>query len=91
MQTSKEDFEKQVEKCKQAVIMAYEGQPTTQRKWLEAHCDSYRNPDYRVQLFVLEGSPPKGCVVVDYGHGVVLAFDAHGKKLKQLKLGYMPI
>ena len=68
MQTSKDDFEKLVEKCKQTVILAYEGQPTTERKWLEAHADSYKNPQYRIQLLVLEGSPAKGYVVVDYGH-----------------------
>jgi hypothetical protein len=83
------EFQRLIEKAKLAVVKAYEGQETTQRNWIEAHADSYKNPLYRIQVFVLEGSPAKGCVVADYGHGVVQAFDAHCKKLKQFSSGHM--
>jgi hypothetical protein len=88
--TTKE-FKDLIELCKQAVMKARasnEGQGAMERRWLEAHADSYENPKYRIQLFVLEGSPAKGYVVIDYGHHRVQAFDVRGKRLKHLKTGF---
>jgi hypothetical protein len=82
------DFAKLVEICKQAVIETYEHQPTTERKWLEVHVDSYENTNYKIQLSVLEGSPAKGYVVADYGREIVQAFDPWGKRLKRFTTGH---
>ena len=32
----------------------------TKRKWLTAELNSYNDSAYRIQIFVLEGSPAKG-------------------------------
>ena len=51
--------------------------PPPERNWLEASPpDSNQRSEYRVTIYVREGSPPKGMVIADYGHGVVMAFDA---------------
>jgi hypothetical protein len=82
-------IEEFIEKCKQAVIKDYEGKETTDRPWLEAHVDSYGSAKYRIQVFVLEGSPAKGYVVANYGHTRVQAFDGRGKKLVEYSLRRM--
>jgi hypothetical protein len=68
------------------VIKAYEHKDSTERKWLEANLDSYESPDHRIRVLVLEGSPAKGYVIVNYGTETVLAFDVFDKKLKELRL-----
>ena len=54
------------------------------RKWLVGHApDSYDNPHYRTEIHVLEGSPPKGYVVV-FGHhngGMTIAFDCSERRI----------
>ncbi len=51
--------------------------PPVERKWIEASPpDSNQSSDYRITIYVREGSPPKGIVIADYGHGVVMAFNA---------------
>ena len=79
--------EEAIRRAKQKCIENYDPQPNslsfrvlgppTERKWLEASPpDSYQDSDYRVTVFVREGSPQKGMVIADYGRGVVMAFDA---------------
>jgi hypothetical protein len=79
------EFEELIELCKQAVIKAYrfiEGKEAEDRPWLEVHVDPYKcYKRYRVQLFVLEGTPAKGYVLVDYGRKRVQAFDSDGERL----------
>ena len=59
-------------KAKKAVEKHYGG---IQRRWLETTAPhSYGNSDYRVELFVYEGSPPKGYVLADWSSGVVRSF-----------------
>jgi hypothetical protein len=70
-----------IEMAKLRVIKAYERRTETKRRWLTAELDSYDDPAYRIQIFVLEGSPAKGYVIADYGRGVVKAFDAWHKCL----------
>jgi len=73
---------KLIEKAKRRVILAYERSAHTDRPWLEASPpDSYSSPNYRVKVFVLEGSPPKGMVLANYGGHVAIAFDCHGRQL----------
>ena len=54
------------------------------RKWLVGNApDSYGNAHYRTEIHVLEGSPPKGYVVV-FGHhngGTTIAFDCFEKQI----------
>ena len=47
------------------------------RKWIVGNPpDSYGDPEYRVAVYVLEGSPPRGTVLADYWHGVVKCWSA---------------
>ena len=69
--------EEAIQRAKQKVEESYDAPKSPERNWLEASPpDSYGSPRYRVTIFVREGSPPKGFVIADYGHGVVMAFDA---------------
>ncbi len=64
-----------IERAKIKIINLYD-QGNCQRKWLTADLDSYGSKSNRVKILVREGSPHKGFIVVDYGFGVVFAFDA---------------
>lgn len=53
---------------------AYDRAETGKRRWLVGHPpDSYGSKAYRTELHVLEGSPPKGFVVVNHGLAVALS------------------
>ncbi len=58
-----------------------------ERRWLIGTVpDSYDNPKYRSELHVLEGSPPKGYVLVLWHgerHGCVVALDWDERKLRR--------
>jgi hypothetical protein len=57
----------------------------TGRKWLECSPpDSYSESEYKIRVFVLEGSPPRGIVVANYGVRKVKAFDSD---MYQIKFG----
>lgn len=61
---------------------------TCERDWLVASPpNSYSNLRYRVTVFVWEGSPCKGFVTADYGHGFVIACNPWGVR-KFWKAGY---
>lgn len=66
-----------IAKAEAAVEKSYNSKPEG-RRWLIGHApDSYGDLNYRTSIHVLEGSPPKGYVVV-FGHascGKVMAFD----------------
>ena len=69
-------------KAKIKVERKYEGSmERSMRKWIEVYVDSYESHTNRISFWVLEGSPPKGYVIVNYGHGEVLAFDAWNNRL----------
>ncbi|OFV66809.1 MAG: hypothetical protein SBU_000102 [Candidatus Syntrophoarchaeum butanivorans] len=71
-----ETMKKLIEKAKRVVVRRYEGKDETSRAWLRASPpDSYEEDNYRVELWVLEGSPPKGYVLASHGIGQVKAFD----------------
>lgn len=74
-------FSEALEKAKLRIIKKYERRNTTKRAWLEAHIDSYHSEYNRLQMIVLEGSPPKGFIIVNYGANTLTAFDCHGNKL----------
>ena len=78
-----DDMHIAIKKAKDHVLRAYgENAKTTVREWLECSpAPSYNNPEYKVSLFVLSGSPPKGYVIADYQSGLVKAF---GVRLKPL-------
>ena len=58
-----------------------------ERPWLEAEPPySYDNPEYKVKLLVLEGSPPKGYILVDYSYRMVKLFGVRFFKSKTLRL-----
>lgn len=62
----------------------YDGAHPFERRWLHAIPeDSYSNPDYRTELWVREGSPPKGYVLI--GYGFVLGFGNIGDLVCRVK------
>jgi len=77
-----EKFEGVIEKAKRKIEESYGGM---KRQWLKTKIDSYENPLYRIELYVYEGSPPKGYIVVNYGRGLVHAFNAWGEKIYTYK------
>ena len=77
--TRKEIMNLLIDKAKKKVIKAYEGREYSDRAWLETHVDSYKEDRHRIQLIVLEGSPVKGYVIVNYGRGLVRAYSCHDK------------
>lgn len=81
---SEKGVDELIEEAKQIVIKKYEHKDTTKRKWLEANLDSYENPNHRIRVLVLEGSPAKGYIIANYGTARVTAFDVYDKKLKGL-------
>ena len=78
------EIEEAIEKAKKIAIKSYEGKEMTERRWLVHHVDSYENPHNRVSFFVLEGSPPKAVVYVNYGHRFILVINAWGKVIKKI-------
>jgi hypothetical protein len=84
-----EDIDKLVEKAKKLVthqishpkvIADYES-----RRWLETNVDSYQAGTNRISFLVLEGSPPRGYVVVNYSTKKVTAFDSADRVLKRFR------
>ena len=58
-----------------------------QRKWLEAEPKwSYNSSEYLVRLCVLEGSPPRGYLIVDYASKTIKAFYGSFERTKTFKL-----
>jgi len=68
-----------IERAKEKVMRSYGH--SVGRRWLNTYCDSYEDSSYRVEIFVLEGSPVKGVVLVDHGRNVVMGFDVGGKRV----------
>jgi hypothetical protein len=61
-----------IEHAKHRVEQEFGG---VKRDWLEAEPrHSYSSGGYKVKVFVLEGSPPKGYILVDFCWGIVKAF-----------------
>lgn len=88
-QRKAEKMEEMIQKAKQKVISAYERSGITQRSWLEASPpDSYSNKAFRVTIFVLEGSPCKGYIIVNYATATVRAFGCHDKPLWTYNASY---
>ena len=84
MRENKEEVEILVRKAKKRV----EGRTSEGRKWLEASPEnSYDSEDYKVKVFVLEGSPPKGYVLADYCYGIVKAFGIRMQPLHTYRVG----
>ena len=79
----KMEIEDLVEKAKSDVTSATHGR---QRKWLEANIDSYGSPNFRIRVLVLEGSGPRGIVIVNYYLGKVHALGADGEVLSRYSL-----
>ena len=73
-------LETTIRKAKEKVVAAYTKTPIV-REWHGVSVDSYEDSHNRITMLVLEGSPPKGMIIINYGHGLVMAFDAWGKKL----------
>jgi len=72
------------EKARRAVEKAYWCKPG-ERKWLVGVApDSYSDAGYRTEIHVLEGSGPKGYVLVcgiEFGLGFTVAFGLDGRRL----------
>ena len=76
------EIKEKVENAKMRVIESYELRKTTERQWLEAILDSYGDEANRVKVLVLEGSPSKGTVLINYSRMLVLSVDSWGNVLK---------
>lgn len=79
-------MEKLIEGAKQ-LVEKWCGCHLGDRQWLEAEppC-SYGNRSYRVRLFVLEGSPPKGYILADYVNRIVKVFGVSFRSTKTLRI-----
>jgi hypothetical protein len=69
-----------VEKAKLAVVNWTKEPGAGECKWLRADLDSYGLESNRFTVFVLEGSPPRGFVVVVAG--VATAYGWNGRIIK---------
>ena len=59
------------------------------RTWLgPVSLDSYADPQYRTSLWTLEGSPPRGSVVILY-NGDALALDMDGCRRRLFRVGVL--
>ena len=52
------------------------------RHWLRALVKCYDNPEHGITLYVLEGSPPRGYVIVNHATKRVIAYDAADAHIK---------
>jgi len=77
-----EELKEIIEKAKRKVEVSYGG---IKRQWLKTKIDSYENPLNRIELYVYEGSPTKGYIVVNYERGLVHTFNAWGEKIYTYK------
>ena len=69
-------IEDRIALAKNHVRKSFAGDLDGTREWLESEPpDSYGDEQYRVRLWVLEGSPPKGYVLADYRTAAVVALD----------------
>lgn len=72
-----------INKAKKWVQEKYERTIITDREWLNHNFDSYGSKSNRVTVFVLNGSPAKGIVIVDYPNARItcIAFNGEIKKM----------
>ncbi len=77
-----------VAKAHASVEKAYRCKPGERRWLVGAAPDSYGNATYRSEIHVLEGSPPKGYVLVlaEDGRGTVIALDSAEANASQMEL-----
>ena len=74
-------FKKYIAEAIRKVEESYPG--SEKRPWLKTNLDSYQSESNRVTLYVLEGSPCKGYVIVNYGSKYIRAFNAWNKQIYQ--------
>jgi hypothetical protein len=84
------DMDNLVDKAKLAVFRAYNEDPRSGREWIETDVDNTGKMDagYKLKLYTLAGSPPKGYILVSYYHGYALAIDAWFGKIHLYKKSY---
>lgn len=84
-----------IEKAKRMVEIDYRCKPE-ERNWNETEVGSdHEKSSYRIKLFLLDGSPPKGYVIADYAYGLVRMFGCCGKEktlgtIKAFPIGQYP-
>jgi len=79
-----EDVDELIERAKK-IVESWDGNHA--RLWLCANPDdSYDDSRYRVVLYVLEGSPPRGYVLADYYNKTVKLFGISFVKSKTMKV-----
>jgi hypothetical protein len=80
-------LEELLEKAKQEAINECEKlkqHRASERKWLIVSCDSYCSKNNRVELLILEGSPPRAMILVNYPLKLILVFDMFGRRITTL-------
>ena len=78
-----------IEKAKLKVFSTCPHPDDNERPWLEADIDSYSSKSTRIKLLVLEGSPPRGIIIVNYPLGTVTAINMYNQRLHTWKLESM--
>ncbi len=53
-----------------------------EREWLCAiPADSYGEREHRIEIRVLQGSPPRAIMIVNHGHKSVSVYDSSGRRV----------
>lgn len=69
--------EEAIDAAKKKIEEAYGAIPGD-RPWLEASpSDSYDDENYRITVYVLSGSPPKGIILYSQAHRKVMGFNCY--------------
>jgi len=76
------DFPALIVQAKENVIKSYrDSEDTRKRKWLKSVIKPYGGSHQAVVVLVLEGSPVKGLIVINYGRGTIIGYDCWMKKV----------
>jgi hypothetical protein len=76
-------MDKWIQEAKDCIKKHY-GFDDPERPWvMVSPPDSYNDPAYKIELYVWQGSSPKGYIVALYNQGLVFAFDPNMKKIRK--------
>lgn len=67
-----------IKEAQNRLVLMSGADPTEPQMWLEAHVISNNDPQSRLSLLVLEGSPPRGWIVANRARGFVQVFNSLG-------------
>lgn len=76
-----------IEKAKKFIV-SRNSEDFSKREWLSVSVDSYGSKSNRIEFLVLEGSPPRGYIVVNRNTATVKAYDSRDRVVKTFKLPF---